>query len=50
MLDPADCGPTFIALPQDVQAGLRFPSQFFVERTHVIREVCADPRELASGG
>jgi 3D-(3,5/4)-trihydroxycyclohexane-1,2-dione acylhydrolase (decyclizing) len=49
MLDPADCGPAFIALPQDVQGwAYEFPSQFFVERTHVIREVCADPRELAS--
>lgn len=47
MLDPADCGPAFIALPQDVQGwAYEFPSQFFVERTHVIREVCADPREL----
>ena len=49
MLDPADCGPAFIALPQDVQGwAYEFPLQFFVERTHVIREVFADPRELES--
>jgi 3D-(3,5/4)-trihydroxycyclohexane-1,2-dione acylhydrolase (decyclizing) len=49
LLDPADCGPAFIALPQDVQGwAYEFPSQFFVERTHVIREIFAGPSELES--
>jgi 3D-(3,5/4)-trihydroxycyclohexane-1,2-dione acylhydrolase (decyclizing) len=47
MLDPADCGPAFIGLPQDVQGwAYEYPVQFFEEKTHVIREVIADPREL----
>ena len=33
MLDPADCGPAFIALPQDVQAeAFDFPAAFFEPR------------------
>ncbi len=47
MLDPADCGPAFIGLPQDVQGwAYEYPVQFFEEKTHVMREVIADPREL----
>ena len=49
LLDPADCGPAFIGLPQDVQGwAYEFPLQFFRERTHVVREVIADPREISS--
>ena len=49
LLDPADCGPAFIGLPQDVQGwAYEFPLQFFRERTHVGREVIADPREISS--
>ena len=47
MLDPADCGPAFIALPQDIAAGaFDYPSQFFEERSHFIRRPAPDPREV----
>lgn len=37
MLDPSTCGPTFLALPQDVQAmAYDFPEEFFAERIHEI--------------
>ena len=33
MLDPADCGPAFIALPQDTQElAFDYPAAFFEER------------------
>ncbi|MCI5074014.1 3D-(3,5/4)-trihydroxycyclohexane-1,2-dione acylhydrolase (decyclizing) [Oricola sp.] len=39
MLDPADCGPAFIALPQDTQEiAFDYPQEFFEER------VCTIPR------
>lgn len=48
MLDPADCGPAFIALPQDVQAeAYNYPEDFFAERIHRIRRAVADRREIA---
>ncbi|ACB96403.1 3D-(3,5/4)-trihydroxycyclohexane-1,2-dione acylhydrolase (decyclizing) [Beijerinckia indica] len=37
MLDPADCGPAFIALPQDVQEmAWDYPEAFFAETVHNI--------------
>ena len=37
MLDPAECGPAFLALPQDVQEwAWDFPAAFFEERLHDI--------------
>ena len=37
MLDPADCGPAFIALPQDTQElAFDYPVEFFEERTWAI--------------
>lgn len=48
MLDPATCGPAFIALPQDVQAeAYDYPAKFFEEKIHYIRRPQADPREIA---
>jgi 3D-(3,5/4)-trihydroxycyclohexane-1,2-dione acylhydrolase (decyclizing) len=48
MLDPADCGPVFLGLPQDVQGwACDYPVAFFDERTHRIRRQAADPREIA---
>ncbi|MDA9865294.1 3D-(3,5/4)-trihydroxycyclohexane-1,2-dione acylhydrolase (decyclizing) [bacterium] len=48
MLDPADCGPAFIALPQDVQGWTYdYPVEFFEARTHRIRSQAADPVEIA---
>ncbi|MDE2446839.1 MAG: 3D-(3,5/4)-trihydroxycyclohexane-1,2-dione acylhydrolase (decyclizing), partial [Alphaproteobacteria bacterium] len=38
MLDPADCGPVFLGLPQDVQGwNYDYPEAFFAERLHSIR-------------
>ena len=38
LLDPADCGPAFIGLPQDVQGESgEFPEVFFEEKIHRIR-------------
>ncbi len=47
MLDPGDCGPAFIALPQDVQAeAYDYPVGFFAERVHHIRRPRPDAGEL----
>ncbi len=47
MLDPADCGPAFIALPQDVQGWTYdYPTRFFEEKTHHIRRISADLHEI----
>ena len=38
MLDPADCGPAFLGLPQDVQGwAYDYPGEFFERRPHRIR-------------
>lgn len=48
MLDPADCGPAFMALPQDVQGWTYdYPASFFARRVHRIRSQMPDARELA---
>jgi len=37
MLDPGDCGPAFLALPQDVQAdAYEFPAIFFERTVHTV--------------
>ena len=47
MLDPGDCGPAFIALPQDVQAQAHdYPVRFFDETLHRIRRPRPDIGEL----
>ncbi|MBT8410032.1 MAG: 3D-(3,5/4)-trihydroxycyclohexane-1,2-dione acylhydrolase (decyclizing) [Alphaproteobacteria bacterium] len=48
MLDPADCGPAFLGLPQDVQ-GWRYdyPEAFFAKRVHRIRRQAPDAAEIA---
>lgn len=47
MLDPADCGPAFLALPQDVQGWTYdYPVSFFARRVHRIRSQMPDAREL----
>lgn len=44
LMDPADCGPAFLALPQDVQGwAYDYPVAFFEERVHRIR--CQKPDE-----
>ena len=48
MLDPGDCGPAFIGLPQDIQAAAYdYPVRFFEERVHEIRRPRPDRNELA---
>ena len=47
MLDPADCGPAFLGLPQDVGAeAWDFPLSFFDEQVHEIARPRADRRQL----
>lgn len=47
MLDPADCGPAFVGLPQDVAAdAFNFPTSFFDEKVHHIRRPGADQRDI----
>ncbi len=47
MLDPADCGPVFLGLPQDVQGwSYDYPEEFFVERIHHIRRQSPDHTEV----
>jgi 3D-(3,5/4)-trihydroxycyclohexane-1,2-dione acylhydrolase (decyclizing) len=47
MLDPADCGPAFIGLPQDVQAAAYdYPARLFEPRLHALRRQRPDAREL----
>jgi len=47
MLDPADCGPAFIGLPQDVQAAAYdFPARLFEPRRHRLRRQRPDEGEL----
>ena len=47
MLDPGDCGPAFISLPQDIQGdAYDFPVRFFEETAHQIRRPRPDTREL----
>lgn len=47
MLDPADCGPAFIGLPQDVQGwAYDFPVEMFAKKTHRIRRITPDADEV----
>ncbi|HLE98869.1 MAG TPA: 3D-(3,5/4)-trihydroxycyclohexane-1,2-dione acylhydrolase (decyclizing) [Gaiellaceae bacterium] len=47
MLDPADCGPAFIGLPQDVQAeAWDYPAGLFEPRLHELRRPRPDQRQL----
>lgn len=47
MLDPADCGPAFIGLPQDVQGwSYEYPESFFEAKVHRVRSILPDPVEL----
>ena len=49
MLDPADCGPAFIALPQDTQEiAFDYPEEFFEERVWSIPRPRADRDHVAA--
>ncbi|WP_417806680.1 3D-(3,5/4)-trihydroxycyclohexane-1,2-dione acylhydrolase (decyclizing) [Thioclava sp.] len=48
MLDPADCGPAFLGLPQDVQGwSYDYPTAFFAKKVHRIRRQAPDPAEIS---
>jgi 3D-(3,5/4)-trihydroxycyclohexane-1,2-dione acylhydrolase (decyclizing) len=48
MLDPADCGPAFLGLPQDVQGwAYDYPVEYFEKKVHRIRRVTPDAEEIA---
>jgi 3D-(3,5/4)-trihydroxycyclohexane-1,2-dione acylhydrolase (decyclizing) len=48
MLDPGDCGPAFLGLPQDVQGwAWDYPEAFFSPRLHRIRRSPPDRDEIA---
>jgi len=48
MLDPGDCGPAFLGLPQDVQGWTYdYPVEFFEKTVHRIRRVTPDADEIA---
>jgi 3D-(3,5/4)-trihydroxycyclohexane-1,2-dione acylhydrolase (decyclizing) len=48
MLDPADCGPVFIALPQDIQAeAFDYPEVFFEKMVHQIPRPRPDKDSIA---
>ena len=49
MLDPSDCGPAFIGLPQDVQGwAFDYPAPFFDETTHRIRRQAPDVDDVSA--
>ena len=48
MLDPGDCGPVFLGLPQDVQGWTYdYPVEFFEKKHHHIRRQMPDNEEIA---
>ncbi|WP_370229217.1 3D-(3,5/4)-trihydroxycyclohexane-1,2-dione acylhydrolase (decyclizing) [Cognatishimia sp.] len=48
LLDPADCGPAFLGLPQDVQGWTYdYPAVFFEKKVHRIRRQSPDEAEIA---
>ncbi|MEZ5824363.1 MAG: thiamine pyrophosphate-binding protein [Geminicoccaceae bacterium] len=47
MLDPADCGPAFLGLPQDAQGwAFDYPVKFFEPKVHRIRRQAPDTDEI----
>ncbi|WP_299983911.1 3D-(3,5/4)-trihydroxycyclohexane-1,2-dione acylhydrolase (decyclizing) [uncultured Ruegeria sp.] len=47
MLDPGDCGPAFLGLPQDVQGWTYdYPVKFFEKKVHRIRRQSPDADEI----
>jgi 3D-(3,5/4)-trihydroxycyclohexane-1,2-dione acylhydrolase (decyclizing) len=49
LLDPADCGPAFLGLPQDVQAeAYDYPESIFAPQVHELRRPRPDRRELGT--
>lgn len=48
LLDPVNCGPVTLALPQDIQAeAYDYPVHFFAPKQHRLRRPGVDPEQLA---
>ena len=48
LLDPENCGPVTLSLPQDVQAeAFDYPADLFKKRVHTVRKIKVDDKELA---
>ncbi|MCB1777087.1 MAG: 3D-(3,5/4)-trihydroxycyclohexane-1,2-dione acylhydrolase (decyclizing) [Candidatus Competibacteraceae bacterium] len=48
LLDPVNCGPVTLALPQDIQAeAYDYPVHFFAPKLHRLRRPGVDPEQLA---
>ena len=51
LLDPAECGPATLALPQDVQTeAFDYPAEFFRRRVQRIRKLPPDANEIDTAG
>jgi len=49
MLDPAECGPAFLGLPQDVAAmAYDYPTEFFTKQVRTVPRSRADEEDLAT--
>ncbi len=49
LLDPIECGPVTLSMPQDVQTmAFDYPSNFFQKKIHHLRRQVPDKRELRS--
>ncbi len=47
MLDPEECGPAYIGLPQDIAAeAFDYPESFFEKTVHYVRRPGPDPRDV----
>lgn len=47
LIDPEDCGPAFLGLPQDVQGwSYDYPETFFAEKTQRMRRLTPDAHEI----
>ena len=47
MLDPAECGPAYFGLPQDIQGeAYNYPAAFFTKKIHYIRRPGPDARDI----
>ncbi|MFK7838019.1 MAG: 3D-(3,5/4)-trihydroxycyclohexane-1,2-dione acylhydrolase (decyclizing) [Sulfitobacter sp.] len=48
LIDPGDCGPAFLGLPQDVQGWtFDYPEVFFAKKVHRVRRQTPDQDEIA---
>jgi 3D-(3,5/4)-trihydroxycyclohexane-1,2-dione acylhydrolase (decyclizing) len=49
MLDPEECGPAYIGLPQDIAAeAYDYPAALFEQKVHYVRRPAPDPRDVTA--